>query len=308
MKEKIGNVYLNLDFYTGQDEYSDGEIEDELLSIVKKGKSEINNVLISDHRWPILYHLTPYRYNLLEWFPFKTESTLLEVGAGCGGITGVLCEKNKKVVAVELSKKRAEINAHRNSERDNLEIIVGNMENMIFEQKFDYITLIGVLEYAGKFTKAHDPYLQFIKNIKKYLKPGGELIIAIENKFGLKYWAGKKEDHTGISFEGIEGYVDDKGIKTFSKNELKKLIKEAGFMENEFYYPMPDYKIPTQIFSDEYLPGFGDLDKEFHSFDSDQVTTFQEYLAFNNIIENAQFDFFANSFLVFCKNCEEYPV
>jgi SAM-dependent methyltransferase len=304
MKERIGNVNLNLEFYTGQDEYSDGEIEDELLTIVKKGKNEINNVLVSDHRWPILYHLTPYRYNLLEWFPFKTDSTLLEIGAGCGGVTGVLCEKNKKVIAVELSKKRAEINGYRNSERENLEIFVGNMENMVFDQKFDYITLIGVLEYAGKFTKASDPYLQFIKNIKKYLKPDGELIIAIENKFGLKYWAGKKEDHTGKSFEGIEGYVDEKGIRTFSKNELKELIMKAEFMETEFYYPMPDYKIPTQIFSDDYLPAFGDLDKEYHSFDADQIATFQEYLAFNNIIENAQFDFFANSFLVFCKNGE----
>ncbi|MNO33431.1 16S ribosomal RNA methyltransferase KsgA/Dim1 family protein [compost metagenome] len=308
MKEKIGNVELNLKYYSGRDEYSDGEIEDEILSIVKKGKDEIRDALNRDNRWPILYHLSPYRYNLLDWYPFKSDSSVLEIGAGCGGVTGVLCEKNKKVIAVELSKKRAEINAYRNNEKENLEIVVGNIEDIDFDQKFDYITLIGVLEYAGKFTKASDPYLEFIKNVKKFLKPDGELIIAIENKFGLKYWAGKKEDHTGVSYEGIEGYIDDKGVKTFSKSELKELLREAGLMQMDFYYPMPDYKLPTQIFSDEYLPKIGDLDKEYYSYDADQIISFQEYSVFNNIIKSNQFEFFANSFLVSCKNGEGYPL
>ena len=35
MKETIGNVLLNLDYYDGEDAYSDGSIEDRLLEIVK---------------------------------------------------------------------------------------------------------------------------------------------------------------------------------------------------------------------------------------------------------------------------------
>ncbi|AIQ14752.1 class I SAM-dependent methyltransferase [Paenibacillus durus] len=306
MNEKIGNVKFNLKFYSGNDEYSDGDIEDEILSIVKQGEAEIEERLMNDNQWPILYHLSPYRHNLLDWYSFKKNCSILEIGAGCGGVTGVLCEKAKQVTAVELSKRRAEINAYRNFNRENLEIIVGNFEDMEFGEKFDYITLIGVLEYAGKFTKSPEPYKKFLENIKKFLKPDGELIIAIENKFGLKYWTGKKEDHTGISYEGIEGYLNDKGVRTFSKCEIRKLLSEVGFKEIEFYYPMPDYKLPTQIFSDSYLPKVGDLDKDAPSYDAEQIIAFQEYFAYNNLIQDNQFDYFANSFLLFCENGEGY--
>lgn len=44
------------------------------------------------------------------------------------------------------------INYERNKHYDNLEIIVGNFNDIKFENKFDYITLIGVLEYARLFT------------------------------------------------------------------------------------------------------------------------------------------------------------
>ena len=38
MKEKIGNVILNYQYYNGSDDYTDGKIEDELLSMVEKEK------------------------------------------------------------------------------------------------------------------------------------------------------------------------------------------------------------------------------------------------------------------------------
>ena len=40
MKETIGNVLLNLDYYDGEDAYSDGSIEDRLLEIVKTTPKE----------------------------------------------------------------------------------------------------------------------------------------------------------------------------------------------------------------------------------------------------------------------------
>ena len=46
---------LNLDYYSGEDLYSDGIIEDELLQIVKtKSKNEIFKLVSSDNRWPLI--------------------------------------------------------------------------------------------------------------------------------------------------------------------------------------------------------------------------------------------------------------
>ena len=58
---------INLDYYSGKDLYSDGDIEDEILDMVKSG-ADINKILVNDKRWPVLYHLSPLRRNLLEWY------------------------------------------------------------------------------------------------------------------------------------------------------------------------------------------------------------------------------------------------
>lgn len=61
------------------------------------------------------------------------------------------------------------------------------------------------------------PYENFLTIIGKHLNENGKIIIAIENKLGLKYWAGCQEDHVGKYFEGIEDYPITNGVKTFSK-------------------------------------------------------------------------------------------
>ena len=290
---------LNLDYYGGVDHYSDGDIENELLEIVKSHKN-IDEVLAKDNRWAVLYHLSPIRQNIINWYPFKKESTLLEIGGGCGAITEVFCKNLKELKVVELSKRRSQINHQRHKHHDNLEIIVGNLNDIQFEQKFDYITLIGVLEYAGSFTKTQKPYKDFLKKIKSYLKPDGKLLIAIENRYGLKYFAGAKEDHTGKEFDGITGYIGNDNVRTFGKKELEALLSEANFSTLNFYYPHPDYKMPLEIYSDDFLPTSEELLPSAPNFDMDRYELFNESLAYKGIVENGQYPFFANSFFVEC--------
>ena len=290
---------LNLDFYTGIDHYSDGDIEDELLEIVRS-TNDYETILANDARWPILYHLSPIRQNIINWYPFNENASCLEIGGGCGAITGALCESLTAVKVVELSKRRATINFERHKDYNNLEIIVGNLNDIQFDQKFDYIILNGVLEYAGSFTKTNDPYKDFLKQIKKYLKPGGKLIIAIENRYGLKYFAGAKEDHTAKEFDGITGYQNNKNIRTFGKNEFEDLLTQSGYPKQDFYYPHPDYKMPLEIYSEDWQPDPDSHILETPNFDQERYDLFCEQEAFVGIIENKQFEFFANSFLVIC--------
>ena len=293
------SAILNLEFYTGTDHYSDGDIEDELLEIVKN-HDDFSAILAKDTRWPILYHLSPIRQNIINWYPFKANASCLEIGAGCGAITGALCDSLAKVTAVELSQRRASINYERHKHYENLEIIVANLNDVVFEEKFDYITLNGVLEYAGSFTKTDKPYQDFLKQIKTYLKPDGKLIIAIENRYGLKYFSGAKEDHTSKEFDGITGYKDTNTVRTFGKQELENLLNTSGYTSQDFYYPHPDYKMPMEIYSDNYLPSSTSQLSPAPNFDYERYTLFDESDAYAGIIENGQYPFFANSFLVIC--------
>lgn len=290
---------LNLSFYNGADHYSDGDIEDELLEIVKNNET-YDEVLARDNRWAILYHLSSIRHNIINWYPFKPHSSCLEIGGGCGAITGALCERLEQVSVVELSKRRSTINYERHKNYDNLEIIVGNLNAITFEQQFDYITLNGVLEYAGSFTDGSEPYKTFLQQVKKHLKPNGKLIVAIENRYGLKYFAGAKEDHTSKMFDGITGYVGNDSVRTFGKLELEKLLAESGYPQQEFYYPHPDYKMPMEIYTPEWLPNHHTALSSAPNFDSERYELFDETKAFAGIIANNQFEFFANSFLVIC--------
>jgi len=296
----IGKVEIDLANYKGKDVYSDGFIEGEILDYVKSSPKNIDNILFNEDRWPILYHFSPYRRNLLEWYDFSPNATFLEIGAGCGALTGLFCEKNKKVVAVELSKRRAEIIAYRYQQVNNLKIKVGNLQNIKITETFDYISLIGVLEYANLFMEKESPYEEILLIAYSYLKKEGKLILAIENKFGLKYWNGAAEDHTGIFFEGIENYRQS-NFSTFSKKELTSLLYNTGYHNIVFYYPYPDYKLPEQIFSDYYLPKPGQVSKIAPNYDRERFVFFDEGIVFNNLITNNLFDFFANSFLIFAE-------
>ena len=296
MKKEI----LNLEFYSGEDLYSDGEIEDELLEIVSS-REDYTEVLKSDNRWPILYHLSDIRENLLDWYEFGKDASVLEIGAGCGAVTGVLCRKAGKVTGIELSKKRSMINAARNGNCENLEIIVGNFEDIKIDEKFDYVTLIGVLEYAPSYINDTNPFSAMLTKIRNFLKPGGKVIIAIENKFGLKYFAGATEDHTGNWFEGIEEYKKVKGVKTFSKPEMEKLLQQNHYSDIAFYYPIPDYKMPAMIYSEEYLPKRGELRNITAVYDRERYELFDEEAVYDQFCDDGIFDYFANSFLIFAR-------
>ena len=304
MEEKIGKVILDTTCYPGKDLYSDGAIEDEMLAISRDfAPEEFNRVISERKRWPILYHFSHIRENILSWIPFTGEEKVLEIGSGCGAVTGALCERAKEVTCIELSMKRSKINAYRHQDQDNLKILVGNFQEIEknLTEKYDYITLIGVFEYGESYIRSENPYVDFLRIISKQLKPDGKIILAIENRLGLKYWAGCTEDHFGTLFEGIQGYPKTKGVKTFSRKEFNGILEKAGNLKADWYYPYPDYKFPMAIYSDEYLPKTDELTMNIRNFDRDRYVMFDEEKAFGTVIKEGLFSEFSNSFMVTIK-------
>ena len=308
MKENIGSVILDYTNYSGIDLYSDGIVEDELLDIVKKySEYEFEKVIHDKKSWPILYHLSRVRGNIVEGLSITKDETVLEIGSGCGAITGTLANKAKHVTCIELSKKRSLINANRNKNKDNIEILVGNFEDVEknLKEQFDCITLIGVFEYAESYINDKEAYIAFLKIIMRHLKVNGKLVIAIENKLGMKYWAGALEDHVNRMFESIEGYASSSGVKTFTKMELEDMFKKCNLNKYTFYYPYPDYKLPSIIYSDEYLPKVNELSQNIINEEAQGVSLFDEKLVFNTIINNKLFPLYSNSYLIVLEKEED---
>lgn len=301
MTEKIGNVVLDMTYYPGEDHYSDGEIEDELLQVAMEHEpNEFPRIIEERKSWPFFYHLSPFRANIINWLPFKKTDKVLEIGAGCGAVTGVLAERAGSVTCVDLSRKRSLVNAYRNKEHDNITIMLGNFKDVEpnLPCDYDYVLLIGVFEYGRAYIDTDTPYEDFMRLCNRHRKADGRLVIAIENKFGLKYWAGCREDHLGTYFTGLEGYHTGGVAKTFTRRGLEAILQKNGISDYSFYYPYPDYKFPTTIYSDEYLPRKGELSNNLRNFDRDRVLLFDERQVFDQIIEEGEFPLFSNSYLL----------
>ena len=297
--EKIGQVLLDDTLYPGKDLYTDGAIEDEMLEIARNYREdEWNQVIAERASWPILYHFSHIRENILGWLPFTGEENVLEIGSGCGAVTGALCKKAKQVTCIELSRKRSQINAWGHRDCDNLKILMGNFQDVekTLTEKYDYITLIGVFEYGEAYIQSETPYVDFLKIISKHLKPNGKIVLAIENRLGLKYWAGCTEDHFGTLFEGLEGYPTTKGVKTFSRKEFLQILSDAGNLHAEWYYPFPDYKLPMTVYSDRRLPLKGELNRLETNYDRLRLQLFQESSVYDTLLANEMYPDFANSF------------
>jgi SAM-dependent methyltransferase len=290
-------------------DYSDGdEAENYLYDVLKKTQdlsigSEDLALAVKD--WPSLYHLSPKRADLLR--PLTNDlkgKRILEIGCGCGAVTRFLGEIGCSVVALEGSARRAKITAERCRDLQNVLVVCDNFQDFVSEEQFDYVTLIGVLEYSNLFIKAANPFLQMLQKVKGFVKSEGELIVAIENKLGLKYWAGAPEDHVGKPYFGIEDKYHKGTAETFGRAELSQLLQGAGYAQVQYYYPFPDYKLPEVVITEAGL-AHKDLDIAGLLIEKIDYTQNQQYrnqfstsLALQGLHDNGLVPDFSNSFLI----------
>ncbi|MFA5008043.1 MAG: class I SAM-dependent methyltransferase [Candidatus Omnitrophota bacterium] len=307
--DEKSRVHLLPDYKLRNFDYSDGaEAEKYISGVIKRAKdiSDNSQELASLSRdWPSYYHLGLGRSNIMECLELPRGYKVLEIGSGCGALTRYLGEKFTSVDAVEGSFLRAEATKERCRDLKNVKVFCGNAKYINFNSVYDVATLIGVLEYAPLFLDGYDAEescLRLICHVKAALKKEGMLVIAIENKIGLKYWNGFPEDHTGKVFDGIQDYPDRRSPVTFCRRGLEKILKAAGFSNVSFYYCFPDYKFASTIISDSgaennfYLHNW--IDAPFDSCGTSRVHNFHEGLAVKTLSEAGLIRELSNSFLV----------
>jgi glycosyltransferase involved in cell wall biosynthesis/2-polyprenyl-3-methyl-5-hydroxy-6-metoxy-1,4-benzoquinol methylase len=240
-------------------DYSDGEEQERYMMEALRGSSDVSTTsleLASKVKdWPSLYHLSPRRGNIVrpfrDWFKGRR---VLEIGCGCGAITRFLGEAGARIVAVEGSPVRAAIARERTRDLPNVDIIHATSQVIDRLGEFDAVMLIGVLEYARKFL-GPDGTQALLSACRQQLSADGALFLAIENRLGLKYFAGAAEDHTGVAMFGIEDRYSADGVATFGRVELGGHLDSAGYATQQWWYPFPDYKLPVSLLGEDALAG-----------------------------------------------------
>ena len=68
---------------------------------------------------------------------------------------------------------------------------------------------------------------------------------------------------------------------------------------------MPDYKLPSVVYSEEYLPTLSNIQSvKPYYVPNDSTLIADEKALYKDIINNNVFEFFANSFLVECSDAD----
>lgn len=291
--------------------YSDGaEAEAYLRNVLTEAEelgSRSTELRDAIRDWPSRYHLSPERSNLLRCLDLDPASQVLEIGAGCGAITRYLGEATAGVLAVEGSRARAELCRLRCREQAHVQVVAADAFSLNLHTHFDVVTLIGVLEYAGVYcSEAEDPWQELLQIAAKRLRPGGQLIVAIENQLGLKYFTGCGEDHGLPRFSGIEGYPERNGVRTFGRRVLSERLQRCGLVATDLILPFPDYKIPNSFVNAAHCDAeaarkFGLADwcrRPFTDYARPRDYLFDDHLALAEIADNGLLSELSNSFLM----------
>lgn len=164
----------------------------------------------------------------------KTNSKLLDVGAGPGGLSfwkewSVPVRDDIKIFALDLNK------GMYFDKYDGFQICNLDSDNIKYDNEyFDAIFMCHVLEHIQNEDK-------LLKELYRLLKPNGKLYIELPSPETLQYPSRRVFLDEGINVSTINFYDDSTHIKTFDIGELLKIcvsngfnILETGIIENKY--------------------------------------------------------------------------
>lgn len=267
------------------------EVLQDLYDIVKQNKeSGYDRVLEEQNSYPYLYHLSAMRRNLLDFLPAEEGMRILELNAECGALTGSLLAKGARVDSVTETEKEASLIRTR-YDAEQLQVYTKDGWQAAQAQKKSAYDMIVI---AGSFFR----YREKLGRLSELLKPEGKLYIADANRLGLKFFAGYQEEYQGGYFTGVNHYPQGGEKRCYTRKEYLEMLNAAGFAGTYFYYPYPDYRFPFCIYSEDRLPGRGELNAGDYNFDRDRIALFDEGVVADALLEEAVYESFANAFLI----------
>lgn len=187
------------------------------------------------------------------------NATILDVGSGWGNISVAFARRSDLVYALDTTLSNlqfVEIRARQEGLNNVLPLLGDAVCLPQPSHSCDAVLMVGVLEWIpwGRSDgKPKELQLKALSEAFRTLKPGGQLYLGIENRFGFKYFLGFPEPHTGLRFASLlprsladlySRKVRDAPFRewTYSEHELTDMLHQVGFGMVKCYYPIPSYQ------------------------------------------------------------------
>lgn len=202
----------------------------------------------------------------------NSNAIVLDYGCGWGNIAKFMSRFVKEVYAMDMTYESL-LFCKRTAEKSNIKYIHGGDGDFLPfpENSFDLVFLNGVLEWLPDYKLKGRPdevQINFLKNVNKILKPGGQIIIGIENRIGWVYFNGIRDEHTGLLFSTLmprsladiySKYKRNRHYRTYTYSYFgyKKLLKKAGFSNCDISIASPNYREISDIANKKFLSSLG---------------------------------------------------
>lgn len=156
---------------------------------------------------------TNYSAWILEQMGPYLGSHLLEVGAGHGTFTELLAGGDRRVVAVDLSQRCAEVLRDRFAGHTGVHVAQGDHAVAVPEGPFDTVVMINVLEHIEDDASVLD-------DLSRMLRPGGRLVLWVPALPGLYSEFDRRVGH----------------YRRYRLAELRSRLDTAGFKADDLHY------------------------------------------------------------------------
>lgn len=160
------------------------------------------------------------KYKIKEISKFIKGKSMLDIGCGVGSITKAFEKHFDRIVGIDGSEVKIE-KANRLNSAPNISYLLTMFDEYVAEEKFEFIVSTNVLEHVSDS-------VSFLKTIKKWLTPGGRVVITVPNALGLHKRIGKQIGAIDSYYKLTEADRDKGHVRIYDKNSLRTDFEIAG--------------------------------------------------------------------------------
>lgn len=163
-----------------------GQTAERLLELLEEYGGDEKKILEDHRELEYFYALSDIRENLLEWFPFDPNGRILQIGSGCGALTGLLSRRGKQVTVIDGDETDLKVNRIRRGALGNIDYVNCNLGQYMKQagdgrgnaaDPFDCVVMADGLGETPE---------ESIEVAKAFVKPGGSPSFGGGQSSGLK--------------------------------------------------------------------------------------------------------------------------